>query len=115
MYNAVLAENKIIKGKDAEDTVTIYRATIGGTIRPDDYVALNRDVAEMELQNVIDRGDVGAKIIQQEVKMKDLLMANDATEFVYSPMDNNPQFSRGENINADTLAKQIEDELGLER
>lgn len=70
--------------KSADDEITIYRATVGDTIRPDDFVAVDRSVAEMELENVIER-DGAAKIIEQKVKVGDLLMGNDATEFVYFP------------------------------
>lgn len=72
-----------VTSPDAE--VTIYRATIGDTIRPDDFVGVDRSVAEMELENVIDRDGEGAKIIEQRVPVRDLLMGNDATEFVYFP------------------------------
>lgn len=68
----------------ADEEITVYRATVGDTIRPDDFVAVDRSVAEMELENVIER-DGAAKIIEQKVKVGDLLMGNDATEFVYFP------------------------------
>lgn len=74
--------------KSADDEITIYRATVGDTIRPDDFVAVDRSVAEMELENVIER-DGDAKIIDQTVKVGDLLMGNDATEFVYFPQSVN--------------------------
>jgi hypothetical protein len=65
--------------------VTVYRATIGDALRPDDFVAVDRSVAEMELENVRDRDGEGATIIEQQVPVSDLLMGNDATEFVYYP------------------------------
>lgn len=67
-----------------DDEVTIYRATIGDVIRPDDFVAVDRRVAQTELKNVRAR-DGGGKIISQKVRVRDLLMGNDATEFVYFP------------------------------
>jgi len=71
--------------KTADDVVTIYRATIGDSIRPDDFVGVDRAVAEMELENVIDRDGDSARIIEQRVPVRDLLMGNDSTEFVYYP------------------------------
>ena len=70
--------------KSPDDIVTIHRATIGDSIRPDDYVALDKAVLRKELKNVQQR-DGSAKIISQKVRVRDLLMANDATEFVYFP------------------------------
>ncbi len=67
-------------------TVTVYRATIGDSLRPNDFVALNKDIANEHLQNLKDRGETG-KLISVEVPTKDLLMANDATEFIYYPQD----------------------------
>ena len=85
-WERLRSNNKALaKVKDADDHVTIYRATVGDTIRPDDFVAVDRSVAEMELENVIDRDGEGAKIIEQRVPVRDLLMGNDATEFVYFP------------------------------
>lgn len=69
---------------DLDQPVTVYRATVGDTIRPDDFVALDRKVAQAELKNVKAR-DKGGKIISQQVPLRDLLMGNDATEFVYYP------------------------------
>jgi GNAT superfamily N-acetyltransferase len=78
------ANSALAKIKSSNDQVTIYRATVGGKIRPDDFVAVSRDVAEMELENVRDRDGAG-EIVEQQVPVRDLLMANDATEFVYFP------------------------------
>ncbi len=75
-----------------DDDVTIYRATIGDMIRPDDFVAVNKKTLAAELKNVKAR-DKTAKIISQNVKVRDLLMGNDATEFVYFPQS--PQVSSG--------------------
>ena len=69
---------------NADDEVTIYRATIGDEIRPDDFVAVDERVARAELKNVKARDKAG-KIISQKVRVRDLLMGNDATEFVYFP------------------------------
>lgn len=84
-WERIRAANKALaKVKSADELVTIYRATVGNEIRPDDFVAVSRDVAEMELENVRDR-DAAGEIIEQRVQVRDLLMGNDATEFVYFP------------------------------
>jgi len=69
--------------------VTIYRATVGDAIRPNDFVALNKSVAENHLSNLKDRGEQG-KIVSSKVRLGDLLMANDATEFIYYPTSSSP-------------------------
>ena len=79
------ANPALAKTSAPDDTVTVYRATVGDSIRPDDFVAVDRAVAEMELENVVDRDGNGARIIEQQVRVRDLLMGNDATEFVYAP------------------------------
>lgn len=79
------ANPALAKTSAPDDTVTVYRATVGDSIRPDDFVAVDRAVAEMELENVTDRDGDGARIIEQQVRVRDLLMGNDATEFVYAP------------------------------
>lgn len=71
-----------VTSPDAE--VTIYRATVGESIRPDDFVAVSKSTLRTELANVKAR-DGDAKIISKNVKVRDLLMGNDATEFVYFP------------------------------
>lgn len=83
--NAIKTENPDIDL--TADTVTVYRATIGDDLRFNDFVALNPDVAEMHMQNLQDRGEGDAKIISSEVPVSDLMMGNDATEFVYVPKD----------------------------
>ena len=79
------ANPALAKVKSPDDTITVYRATVGDNIRPDDFVAVDRAVAEMELENVTDRDGDGVRIIEQQVRVRDLLMGNDATEFVYAP------------------------------
>lgn len=96
-WERLRSNNKALaKVKSADDQVTIYRATVGDTIRPDDFVAVDRDVAEMELENVIDRDGEGAKIIEQRVAVRDLLMGNDATEFVYFPEQDEQTLNQSE-------------------
>lgn len=90
------ANPALAKVKSGDDQVTIYRATIGDSIRPDDFVAVDRDVAEMELENVIDRDGEGAAIIEQRVPVRDLLMGNDATEFVYFPEQSAQRLNQGQ-------------------
>lgn len=81
-WKSILRENPaLIKSKG---NVIIYRATIGNSIRNNDYVALNESIAEDHLESLKDRGEDG-RIITKEVNINDLLMANDATEFIYSP------------------------------
>jgi hypothetical protein len=78
----IVAENPALK--NAGETVTAYRAAIGKELRHDDFVALNRAVAEDHLESLKDRGEIG-EITTHQVRVADLLMANDATEFVYAP------------------------------
>jgi hypothetical protein len=82
MWSAIARENPIIRS--SPEMVTVYRATIGNEIRPNDFVALNGSIAKDHLQNLIDRGEK-AKIITAKVPLSSLLMANDATEFIYYP------------------------------
>ena len=83
MAQAIQNENP--KVDLTSDTVTVYRATTGGDLRFNDFVALNRNIAEDHLSNLDERGDEGVTIISKEVPLSDLMMANDATEFVYVP------------------------------
>jgi hypothetical protein len=82
-WDAITRENPAMK--NSPDMVTVYRATIGNEIRPNDFVAANKEIAESHLQNLVDRGEK-AKIISIKVPTSSLLMANDATEFVYFPI-----------------------------
>lgn len=89
MWSAIASENpEIKKTADPDAEVTVYRATVGDSIRPNDFVALNKDISEMHMESLSDRGEAG-KIIEMRVKLRDLLMANDATEFVYFPQSVN--------------------------
>lgn len=81
-WKAIKRENPVTRQKGP---VTIYRATVGSSIRSGDFVALNKDVAEMALENLRDRGENG-QILSKQVDVSDLLMANDATEFIYDPV-----------------------------
>lgn len=85
-WAAIKRENAALRNiKSMDDKVTIFRATIGDTIRPDDFVAVSRKTLESELENIIERDGPGVRILSQEVRVRDLLMGNDATEFVYFP------------------------------
>ncbi len=75
-------------------SVTVYRAAVGPDLRPDDFVALSRKVAEDHLEILKDRGERG-KITAHKVRPDDLLMANDATEFVWFPQTVSKGFERG--------------------
>lgn len=81
VWAAIKRENPQVEGGEE---VSIYRATIGDNIRGSDFVAINPDIAAQHLENLNDRGEKG-KIITKKVPLSDLVMANDATEFVYSP------------------------------
>jgi len=83
-WQRIREQNPALANLGPDDEVTIYRATIGDTIRPDDFVAVNKKTLATELKNVKAR-DKSAKIIEQRVKVRDLLMGNDASEFVYYP------------------------------
>lgn len=78
-------QNPALRSAGIDDEVTIYRATIGDDIRPDDFVALSKETLKKELRNVRERDGKEAKIVAKTVKVRDLLMGNDATEFVYFP------------------------------
>ena len=84
-WQRIRENNPALRGKGPDDTVTVYRATIGDAIRPDDFVAVDKSTLRTELRNVRERDGDAAKIIQQDVRVRDLLMGNDATEFVYFP------------------------------
>lgn len=84
-WDRIRAANPALRGKSPEDTITVYRATIGDRIRPDDFVAVDKATLRMELRNVRARDGKGAKVIEQRVRVRDLLMGNDATEFIYFP------------------------------
>jgi hypothetical protein len=89
-WRRVIAENPALESPG--EFISIYRATIGDSIRPNDFVAANKDVAKGHLQNLKDRGERG-KIISKKVKISDLLLVNDATEFVFFPKNDDPSFS----------------------
>ena len=84
-WERIREANPALRGKGPDDTVTVYRATVGDTIRPDDFVAVDKSTLRAELKNVRERDGKAAKIIEQQVRVRDLLMGNDATEFVYYP------------------------------
>jgi hypothetical protein len=81
-WKRIVAENPSLK--DDPQTVVGYRAAIGTELRPDDFIALNRAVAVDHLENLKDRGERGT-VTAHRVKVGDLLMGNDATEFVWFP------------------------------
>jgi hypothetical protein len=84
-WQRIRENNPALAGvRSMDDEVTIYRATVGDSIRPDDYVAVSKATLKTELANVKAR-DKSAKIISMKVRVRDLLMGNDATEFVYFP------------------------------
>ncbi len=93
-WTRIRENNPALQGKGPDDMVTVYRATIGDTIRPDDFVAVDKSTLRTELKNVRARDGKGAKIIEQQVRVRDLLMGNDASEFVYYPAQqlNQPAF-----------------------
>lgn len=84
-WERIRDSNPALRGKGMDDEITIYRATIGDSIRPDDFVAVDSSTLDAELENVRDRDGDSAKVIQQRVRVRDLIMGNDATEFVYYP------------------------------
>lgn len=84
-WQRIRENNPALQGKGPDDTVTVYRATVGDTIRPDDFVAVDKSTLRTELRNVRARDGKAAKIIEQQVNVRDLLMGNDASEFVYFP------------------------------
>ena len=81
MASAIFNENPI---KSLNGDVKVYRATIGDELRPNDFVAINKGVAEAHLNDLLDRGEK-ANIIEATVTADDLMMGNDATEFIFSP------------------------------
>lgn len=102
VWGAIARENPGIIDKEI---VTVYRATVGDEIRNNDFVALEKEIAEAALENLKDRGEEG-KIISKEVSLSDLLMANDATEFVYSPVGRKPTPYQQAEQNLEELTQQ---------
>lgn len=84
-WQRIRENNPALRGKSVDDTITVYRATIGDSIRPDDYVAVDKSTLRAELENVRERDGSAAKIVSKQVQVRDLLMGNDATEFVFFP------------------------------
>jgi hypothetical protein len=84
MMTAIKRENP--RFNPDSELVEIYRATVGDSIRPNDFVAMNKAIAQDHLESLKDRGEKG-KLIMLKVKPRDLLMANDATEFIYAPTE----------------------------
>lgn len=89
MWERIVKENPSLRSAPTE--VTAYRAAIGSELRPNDFVALKRQVAVDHLENLKDRGESGT-VTAHKVKVTDLLMGNDATEFVWFP-EQSPTFS----------------------
>lgn len=63
-------------------TVKIYRATGGPAINAGDWVYLREDLAKKHQET-----RPGAKIVEMEVPLDDIVTASDAVEFVYSPRE----------------------------
>jgi hypothetical protein len=86
MMAAIKRENP---GFDPTSPITtVYRATIGQTLRLNDYVAINPAIAKAHLKSLKQRGETG-KLLTLQVNTADLLMANDATEFIWYPANFN--------------------------
>ena len=82
MWKRITAENPPLRSN--LDEVVVYRAAVGRELRPNDFVAIQRQVAVDHLENLKDRGERGT-VTAHRVRVADLLMANDATEFVWFP------------------------------
>ena len=104
-WQRIRENNPVLRGKSVDDTITVYRATIGDSIRPDDYVAVDKSTLRTELKNVRERDGDAAKIVSMQVQVRDLLMGNDATEFVFFPEQKTEALGTDENtglpLNAD--------------
>ena len=104
-WQRIRENNPVLRGKSVDDTITVYRATIGDSIRPDDYVAVDKSTLRTELKNVRERDGEAAKIVSMQVQVRDLLMGNDATEFVFFPEQKTEALGTDENtglpLNAD--------------
>ena len=74
------------------DSLQVWRASIKEGLRPNDFVALSKKIATEHLQNLKDRGEK-AKVYAYSVKPSDLIMGNDATEFVWYPESINETLS----------------------
>lgn len=94
-WQRIRESNPALRGKGFNDEVTVYRATVGDAIRPDDFVAVDSSTLDSELENVRDRDGENAKVISMQVKVRDLLMGNDSTEFVYYPESAGRQLNQG--------------------
>jgi Large polyvalent protein associated domain 23/ADP-Ribosyltransferase in polyvalent proteins len=101
VWKKIVDENPTLKNNNG--TVTIYRYAIGKDLRFNDYVAINKDIAIEHRRNLIDRGEKPV-LIKQNVKLSDLIMANDATEFVYAPIEDS-RFSKGQQTPGSTISQ----------
>ena len=79
--------------------VTMYRATVGDKIYPNDWVTLSPEYAKMHLANAL-RDQPDAKIIKQTVAARDLRWpGDDINEFGYYPITNG-DIAKAKNVNA---------------
>lgn len=106
-WTRIISENPQLKS--GPDEVTVYRAAISSELRPDDFVAVNQSVARSHIQNLKDRGESNAKITAHKVKVADLLMGNDATEFVWSPQGRESVSSTTQGITPEAATSALSD------
>lgn len=69
--------------RNKEDKVTIYRATIGDTINPNDWVFLSKEQAERWAKTPLGRPKPGVKVIKSMVPAKEVDWTGKNLEFVY--------------------------------
>jgi hypothetical protein len=66
------------------DTVTIYRATVGDTINSNDWIFLSRAQAEKWSKTALGTPKPGVKVLERKVKAKDVYWSGKNLEFVYT-------------------------------
>jgi len=68
----------------ASGKITVYRATENGKILPGDFVSPNKDVLKPYFDQRVETGR-NPKIVSQKVDIKDLVIGDEPTDFVYRP------------------------------
>lgn len=84
--NYVLSRAGASPEEIASGKITVYRATENGKILPGDFVTPNKDVIKPYFDQRVETGRK-PEIISQKVAIKDLVIGDEITDFVYRPRD----------------------------
>lgn len=71
----------------ASGKITVYRATENGKILPGDFVSPDKSVLKPYFDQRVETGRT-PKIVSQKVDIKDLVIGDEVTDFVYRPTQN---------------------------